>query len=217
MGVITALEVQKRNKERVNVYLDGEYHFSINLMDAAKLRKGQTLSDADIARLQSDDDVVKAVESAVRFLAYRPRSVAEVRRNLAEKSIEESVIAAAVEQLSALSYLDDRAFARFWVDNRTMFKPLGLTALRYELRQKGVDETIIADVLDDLDIEAAVYQAAQTQVRRLRGTDTRTFRTKMASFLQRRGFNYAAINDVLTRLIDELHPEGYFADDDDTP
>ncbi|HEX2619589.1 MAG TPA: RecX family transcriptional regulator [Phototrophicaceae bacterium] len=212
MGVITTLEVQKRNKERVNVYLDGEYSFSTTLIDAARLRKGQTLTDAEIAALRVEDAIAKAVDSAVRFLAYRPRSVAEIQRNLAEKSIDELVITAAIDRLSTLGYLDDEAFARFWVDNRTAFKPLGPSALRYELRQKGIAEGIIEEILDQLDATASARQAASGQIRRLRGSDQRTFRQKLGSFLQRRGFGYDVISEVVSAWIEELEATDYFAD-----
>lgn len=212
MGVITALEVQKRNHERVNVFLDGEYSFSITLIEAARLRKGQTLTEAEIAALRGEDAVHKAVDSAVRLLTYRPRSIAEIRRNLNEKSIDEAVIEAALDRLSALGYLDDEAFARFWVENRTAFKPLGPTALRYELRQKGVAEAIIQEVLESQDATEAARQAASSQLRKLRGTDQRTFRQKLGSFLQRRGFSYEVSGSVISELIETLEAEAYFAD-----
>lgn len=220
MGVITALEIQKRNKERVNVFLDGVYRFSVNLMDAVKLRKGQTLTDNDIAALKAEDDVVKAVESAVRFLSYRPRSISEVRRNLTEKQMEPPVIDAALERLSVLGYLDDEAFARYWVENRTSFKPLAPTALRFELRRKGISDAIITEVLEAVDPNAAARQAAQTQVKRLRGQDRKTFRTKLSSFLQRRGFSYDVIREVIGTLTEELDSDdpNYFRsleDDED--
>lgn len=215
MGVITALEIQKRNKERVNVYLDGEYRFSVNLLDAARLRKGQHLTDDEIVQLRAEDAVTKAVDSAVRFLAHRPRSVYEIRRNLQGKKLDEPVIDAAIDRLNALGYLDDEAFARYWVENRTMFKPLGPAALRFELRQKGVPETIIQTVLVNLNPAEAAYQAAASQVRRLRGSDERTFRTKISSFLQRRGFNYAVIREAVDQHLETLRETGYFVDNAD--
>jgi regulatory protein len=218
MGIVTALEVQKRNKERVNVYLDHEYAFSLNLMDAARLQKGQALTESQIAEMKADDEVAKAVDRAVRFLSYRPRSTQEVRRNLQEKAVDESVIETAISKLNTLGYLDDHAFARFWVENRMTFKPLGTTALRYELRQKGVPDTVIEEVLTDLDTEAAVYAAASARLTRLQGQDQRTFKTKMSSYLQRRGFAYDVIRTVIARLIEEAE-SGYFsaenADDDE--
>jgi len=64
VGVITALEAQKRNKERVNIYIDGQYAFSLTLMEAARLKKGQSLTEAEVAALQGEDTVLRAVDSA---------------------------------------------------------------------------------------------------------------------------------------------------------
>lgn len=211
---ITALEIQKRNKERVNVYLDGEYAFSLNVIKAAALRKGQELTEAEIAALQGEDSVGQAVDSAARFLAYRPRSTAEVRRNLFEKGMPDAVIDQAVERLEQMGYLNDHAFAKFWMENRQNFKPLSQRALRYELRQKGVSDDIIDGVLGGLEDEKAAYNAAQSQVRRLRNTTPENFRVRLGVFLQRRGFSHHTVHDVINRLIEEIRTEDetYFSE-----
>lgn len=217
MPVVTALEIQQKNKERVNVYLDGEFAFGLDIMLAAGLRKGQQLTDDEIEVLRDDDAVNRAVNQAVRFLSYRPRSTSEVRQNLAEKKIPEAVIAAAVDRLNALGYLDDGAFARFWVENRNTFKPLSARALRYELRQKGVADTDIDLALSDLDTFDAAYRAAQSQVRRQRQKTRQEFRNKLGAFLQRRGFDYETIRQVVEQLIDEIANEDpeYFISDEE--
>ncbi len=217
MSVITALEIQQKNKERVNVFLDNEYAFSLDLMMAASLHKGQHLSEEEIALLQDQDAVTRAVDQAVRFLAYRPRSMSEIRRNLADKQIPEAVIEAALERLSGLGYVDDEAFARFWVENRNTFKPLGARALRYELRQKGVADADISAALENIDSHEAAYRAAQTQARRYRQTSRAEFRNKLGPFLQRRGFDYDVIREVVERLITETeteNPEFFLADEE---
>lgn len=206
-GTITALEIQKRNKERVNVYLDGEYVFSLEAMKAAALRKGQTLTEAEVDALRGEDEVARAVETAARFLAYRPRSVAEVRRNLVEKDTPDEIIDAALQRLHDMRYLDDHAFAVFWVENRSQFKPLSPRALRYELRQKGVEDSIVNDVLANVDPQNTAYRAAQSQVRRLQNSTIDVFRHKLDVFLQRRGFSHAAARDVIEQLIEEIEAE----------
>jgi regulatory protein len=217
---ITALEVQKRNKQRVNVYLDGEFAFGLSLMEAARLHKGQALSEDEIAALRGEDAVLQVVDSAAHFMSFRPRSIQEVRQNLAEKETPPEAIEAAVTRLTAMGYLDDEAFARFWVQNREAFKPLSHRALRQELRQKGVSDTIINEVLSDHDEVELAYQAAATRVRRLSNLSKRDFRTKMSAFLQRRGFSYNTTQDVVTRLIEEQEAQDshFFnrtADDDE--
>jgi regulatory protein len=210
MGVITALEVQKRNKKRVNVYLDEEYVFSLSLDDAVRLRKGQILSDAEIEQLRDQDAVARAVDSAANFLSYRPRSSHEVRQNLLQKDVPPAVIDAAFDRLNALGYLDDHAFAEFWVRDRNAFKPLSPQALRYELRRKGISDALIAEVLADVDADDSAYRAAMSQSRRYRGFDQRTFREKMYAFLQRRGFSYSTARSAVQRLIEELDAESDF-------
>ena len=204
MRTITALEIQKRNKERVNVYLDGEYAFSLALIEAAKLRKGQSLTDAEIDALCGEDDVTRSVDYAANFLSYRPRSVAEVRRNLEKKDLPEAIIEQAIDRLQQLGYVDDVAFARYWLENRDTFKPRGPAALRYELRQKGVAEDIIGAALESLDPFDAARRAGEAKARRLRGLTREAFRNKLGSFLQRRGFRYETTRDVIHQIIDEL-------------
>jgi regulatory protein len=224
-GTITLLEVQKRNKNRVNVHLDGEYAFSLTLDEAARLHKGQVLSEADVERLHNDDDVIRAVDASARFLATRPRSEHEVRDNLVKKETDPTVIDAAVERLRALGYLDDLAFAQYWVQNRTTFKPLSARALRYELRQKGVANPIIDQVLADLDGDSAAYSAAQEHLRKLRGLTRREFSEKLTAFLQRRGFSFGEIRPVIQQVLEELdetEPDRFTEadeaqDDDDSP
>lgn len=217
MPVVTTLEIQKKNKERVNVHLDGEYAFSIDLLTAARLHKGQHLTDDEIAALKDGDALSKAVDRAVRFLAYRPRSAAEVRRTLADKKTPEDVIEAAVEHLSSMGYLDDGAFASFWVENRNTFKPLSPRALRYELRQKGVSSADIEAALENLDVADAAYRAAQSQLRAQRGKTRDVFRAKMSAFLQRRGFDFDVIHSTVEQLIAELTEEDpeYFLSDEE--
>jgi len=128
-GKITALRFQKRNKDRVNVYIDGQFAFGLAAIEAARLQVGQTLSDDDVARLRVRDEVERAYERALNFLSYRPRSEAEVRRNLYKKDVEDEVVEVVVERLTRAGLVDDREFARYWVENRLQFNPRGARAL----------------------------------------------------------------------------------------
>jgi regulatory protein len=198
-GTITALVVQKRNKERVNVYLDGEFAFGLAMIEALKLHKGQTLTDEDIARLKTLDEIEKAHERALNYLSYRPRSVDEVRRNLSGK-YPEPAVEAVIDRLERAGLLNDREFARFWVENRDQFKPRSERALRYELRQKGVGDADIDLALESIDEADAARRAAEGRVRRYRNADEKTFRKRMSDFLARRGFSYGIIRDVVDQL-----------------
>lgn len=208
-GTITALVVQKRNKERVNVYLDGEFAFGLALAEAIKLKKGQTLSDEDIARLKALDEIEVVHERALNLLSHRPRSAEEVRRKLRDSKQEfsDTAIETVIERLERAGLLDDEAFARYWVDNRERFNPRSARALRHELRQKGVSDQVADKVLADLDEQDAAYRAAQAKVRRYAHADEAEFRKRMGGYLSRRGFAYGVVRDVLDRLWDEIQTQ----------
>jgi regulatory protein len=217
MQKVTRLERQKRNKNRVNVYLDGEFAFGLNEMDAAKLSTGQQLSPSEVATLRESDAISKAFDKAVNLLSYRPRSKEEIRRRLAKKDYSEHAIAVAIERLERMGYLDDRAFATFWIENRNRHKPRGKRALRYELRRKGISDRIIRELLDEMvDEKEGAYEAAQSRLRRMRGATEYEFKRKVGGFLQRRGFSYDAVNRALDRHINEINERepGYFAEPD---
>jgi len=205
-GTITALQAQKKNKERVNVYIDGRFAFGLAAIEAVRLRHGQKLSDEEIATLQERDETHQAHEAALRYLDYRPRSVDEIRRHLKGKSVEPDVIDEIVERLAQAGLLDDRAFARYWLENRNDFRPRGERALRMELRQKGVPDDIIDEVLaEGLSEDKAAYQAALTQARKIRTTDPREFRRKLEAHLVRRGFSYDSAREATARAWNELN------------
>jgi len=207
-GTITALKVQKRNPQRVNVYLDGRYAFGLAAIEAARLRRGQVLSDEDIEELKERDSFEKAHDRALRFLSYRPRSEAEVRRYLRGKAVSPAVEDEVIEHLTKARLLDDLAFARYWVENRESFKPRGLRMLRYELRQKGLSDESIAQALADLDEEESAYRAALRRGRKLAHLDQASFRQKLSAYLLRRGFPYGVVNPIVERAWQKLKPEG---------
>jgi regulatory protein len=214
---ITALEVQQNNQERVNVYLDGEFAFGLPAIDAARLRKGQTLSEEEIAVLRQTDEVARAFERVVRLLARRPYSTAEVRRYLEKNKTVLPIIEEVLSRLAQLGYIDDRAFAAYWVENRERFRPRGTQALQHELRQKGITDDIISEALENVDRTDSAYRAAQERVHRLRGLSPQEFKTKLGAFLVRRGFGYDIVREVVDRLIRELQEEqpDFFATDEE--
>jgi regulatory protein len=204
MGTITALQFQKRNKDRVNVHLDGEYAFGLTAVKAARLHNGQVLSDASIDALKAQDQQDQAFDRAVRFLSYRPRSRVEIERYLRRKGAGDPVLSDVIHRLEQAGYLDDEAFARFWVDNRQRFRPRGQRALGYELRQKGLSSQTIATALGGLDEDKAAWQAIEDRLSRWNDLTHEQLRRKVTAFLQRRGFDYEVIYLTFQRVCQTL-------------
>jgi regulatory protein len=203
-GTITALEYQKRNRNRVNVHLDGRFAFGLPAIVAARLARGQSLSDAEIEALKAEDAIETAYARAINYLSYRPRSRAEITTYLRRRGVIESQIEVVTERLERAGLVDDEAFAQFWVENRERFRPRGLHALRYELRHKGISDKVIDRVLAPVDLSASAYRAAAKKARQMSHLDKATFERKLVDYLARRGFEYEVAREAAGRHWTEL-------------
>lgn len=204
---ITALTLQKRDRQRVNVFLDGEFAFGLSRIIAAWLQVGQELSDEKIAELQQQDSREYAYQQALKFINFRARSEAELRRYLVKRGVSQEFVDSTVDRLRSSGLVDDTNFARSWVENRNEFKPRSKRALAFELRIHGIGDELIEQALEDQDDESLAYVAALKQSRKLKDLAWVDFRRKLAEFLARRGFTYDVIAPVVTRVWQELNSE----------
>ncbi len=200
---ITALKIQKKDRNRINIYLDGEFAFGLTRIVAAWLKVGQELSEAKIIELQATDAREIAYLKTLKYINYRDRSEKEVRQYLSEKDIPDAILEDVVERLRRNGLIDDLRFAQNWVENRSTFRPRGRRALAYELRQKGIPESILQDVLDQCNEEHLAYLAAVKQSRKIENLEWSDYRKKLSGFLSRRGFGYDTISTILNRMYDE--------------
>jgi regulatory protein len=208
MRMITAIEPQKKDPKRVNIYLDGKYAFGLNGILAAWLEVGQPLTEEKMNSLVLDDGLESSYQKALHFISFRPRSVAEVRKNLAGRDVPEDLIDETIQHLQNNSVLDDAKFALDWVANRKEFRPRSHLALRMELRQKGIPEEIINKVLEEtIDDESLALLAARKYEHRLEGLNEFEFRKKISAILARKGFSFSSINPVSSVVWNDLHPE----------
>jgi regulatory protein len=215
MRKITALQVQKRNPNRVNLHLDGEFAFGLARIVAAWLRVGQELTEEKIEQLQAEDARERAFQQAMLFLSYRARSESEIRQNLRKHEIPEAVIELTLERLRQGGLANDQQFAQTWVENRSTFRPRSRRMMALELRQKGLNEDAVSSAVANVDDGALAYEAAQKKVARYRGLEWNDFRKKLSDFLARRGFSYSVIAPVVTRLWNEAHKDEQHYEEED--
>jgi regulatory protein len=223
MRIITAIEAQKNNPNRVNIHLDGEFAFGLARITAAWLKLGQELNDEKIAKLQADDARERAYLQALLYLSYRARSEAEIRQNLRRHEIPETVIEETIEKLRGEGLANDNQFAAAWVENRNTFRPRSRRALAMELRQKGLDDETVASALTGVDEDALAYEAARKRASQLKaraersrsGLEWSEFRKKLSEFLARRGFPYSVIAPTVSKVWNEAHMEEKHFEDED--
>src|SRR6266851_5028821 len=209
---ITALEPQVNNPERVNLYVDGRFLLGVSAVVVLQmgLRLNQELLPEQLEQLRSEEAEQQAVDRALNYLSFRPRSREEVRRYLRRKETPPEIIEAALARLDRLDFVNDRAFAEFWIETRGQFNPRGAHALKNELRMKGVEREVVDELVDDEQDEERALRAGRKKavsLMHLPHMDYATFRNRLGSFLQRRGFGYQVVTKTVRELWKELKDE----------
>jgi len=200
------------NPDRFNLFVDGRFLMGVNAVVVLQmgLRLEQELSPEQVEQLQSEEVEQRAVDRALNFLSYRPRSREEVRRYLSRKETPPEIIETALARLDRLDFVNDRTFAGFWVESREHFSPRGARALKNELRMKGVERDVVDELVnDELDEERALRAGRKKAITLLNASniDYATFRNRLGSFLQRRGFGYQIVTKTVRELWKELKAE----------
>lgn len=207
--VITAITAQKRNTQRLNISLDGEYAFSLDRLTATWLKVGRKLSPEEIVSLQEKDEQEVAFNRALRYLSYRARSEAEMRKYLSDKGFSDHVSQTVIDRLKDERLINDPRFAQDWIDNRVSFRPRSQTQLRFELRNKGLSEDLIEDALQEADLDdiELACVAGKKLVGRYARLGWLDFRQKLGAALARRGFSYETVRSVTRQLWDECQTQ----------
>src|SRR3989442_13573462 len=199
---ITTLEPQANNPERINLYVDGRFLLGVSaaIVLQMELQLGQELLPDQLELLRREEVEQRAVDRALNYLSFRPRSREEVRSYLRRKETPPEIIDAALARLDRLDFVNDHSFAEFWIGTREQFSPRGARALKNELRMKGVDREVVNELVDDEQDGERALRAGRKKAMLLVNIpdmDYATFRNRLGSFLQRRGFGY----EVTTRTV----------------
>lgn len=216
-GTVTRVSPQQATAERMNVYLDDRFAFSISVRALAEhpVSVGDRLGEADVARLRDADEPDRAVTSALNLLTHRGRSERELRQRLRMKGYTAGAIDEAIRKVAEWGYLDDERFAVSWVEQRQAGKPRSRRALANELREKGVAREIVETTLEEAEIDevADARRLAADKWRKDHGLEPDKRRQRTAAFLARRGYGW----DVAKQVLDELARDEDEGSDDFEP
>lgn len=161
------------------------------------------------------DQFEKFYDKALRFLSFRPRSEKEVRDNLQKKSFgrgsgssesSDELISLVVQKLKEKKFINDREFAKWWIEQRTLVKPTGKRLIKIELNKKGIDKDLIDEIFAELEsmvvneLEMA-RKLVQRKIEKYKGMDRQKIYQRLGGFLGRRGFDYDTIKEVLKEFI----------------
>lgn len=208
MPVVTALEPAPGRLGGLVLEVDEAVRFRVSedLCQRRGLHIGDRLSTAELESLVQEAGDAEAMERAVHYLSYRPRTCREVRRYLGKHGLSGHADPA-IDRCIELGYLNDEAYARAFVRERIRLKPRGRPRLVSELLGRGVDRDTAERAVERTLAEEGVTEAAllrevaQRRARSLRNLDPPAARRRLSAFLGRRGFRTGAIREVVLELL----------------
>lgn len=205
---ITSITIQARDKDRVNVSVDGKYRFSLDILQVGDLgiKIGNEYREDELAKLEEESQFGKLYARALEYSLMRPHSTREIKDYLYRKTrdtrtkegkirkgVSQQLTERVLERLIQKGYVDDEKFARFWIENRNLKKGSSMRKLSAELSAKGVDRSIIDTLLDESDRTDIDELQKIIEKKRSRYDDEQKF----MAYLARQGFSYDDIKDAL--------------------
>jgi len=205
---ITALKIQVRDKDRVNVFVDGKYRFSLDISQVAELgiKNGAEYTEEELVELENESQFGKLYTRSLEYVLIRPRSQRELRDYLyrktrdtrtktgdVKKGVSKELTERVFQRLLEKGYLDDEKFARFWVENRNVRKGSSLRKLRSELQAKGVESGIVQQVLENSE------RSDSDELRKVIAKKASRYddEQKLMAYLVRQGFRYDDVKEAL--------------------
>lgn len=201
MRKITKIEQQKKKKNRVNIYIDGEFAAGLYKDTVVKyhLYENKEITPAEISSIKEFEEFIDAKEKVLNFISYRERSQKEIKDYLSNKEVCRETIDKVLSDLEKAGLIDDRRFALTWIKNRNKINPRGNFALRLELQKKGIEEDEIEKLLGDIDEKENARKVLNKAVKKY-GIKASS-KNKILKYLQRRGFSIKTSIEVLEELL----------------
>lgn len=197
-GVLRITDIRQgvKNPNRVNVFVNGKYAFSLDIAQVVdlKIKVGLEISEEKLEDYKKASEFGKLYQRALEWVLMRPRSEKEVYdylyKKVYEKKIDKKNISVIVCRLRDKNYIDDEKFAKYYVENRFAKKGISRKRLKMELMKKGVETEIIERVLDGRNDEEEILKIIVKK--RAKYDDE-----KLISYLCRQGFPYQLAQNLV--------------------
>lgn len=196
MRTITELKVQQKDKNRVNLYLDGRYFCALELETVVKngLKIGTIIAEEKLSQMQIESEKQTAYTKALKLISVRYKTQREVEKYLYEKGYLAPVVYYVVSKLNEYHYIDDERFVQSYVASHK--STCGRLKLKQQLMSKGVSESIIdAYFQEEFEQNDIIVHLAQKYMKSK--PNTKENFAKLFRYLMNKGFEYEEIKTAL--------------------
>ena len=194
---ITAIRQQVKNPERVSIFVDGKYEFSLSLDELLqqKLKNGDELTKSDVKKLKKISADGKLKLRAMEWLLNRPHSIREFRDYLYRKKAEPELTESFIKDFAQKGYLDDRKFGQWFIDLQKR-RSKSNRAIRFELFAKGLDRELVEDLTADQE-DDELARLKKLVAKKRQSTRYKNDELKLKRYLVQQGFSYELVKECL--------------------
>lgn len=193
MGIITEIKLQKRNKNRVSIYVDGKFLTGMQSITAARegLKTGLEIDERRLMNLVYESETAEAFDKALGYIARGPKTCREVTDYLCSKQFSADAAQSAEHKLCEYGYLDDKKYVESYISCYSAER--GINRLKADLLAKGIDKNLAEEKLSAVTgQEEAAAEAAKKYMRTHKEAD----KNKLCRHLYSKGFSYSVISAV---------------------
>lgn len=213
MQTITQISENKKNKNRVSIFVNDEFVLSCDkeLIYTKSLKKGQSVDVSTLRELAIEDDYLRARDTSFRFLEKTMKTEKQVRDRLLEKEFEPSTIDRVIVLLEEYNLLDDRHYVELFLKEK--LRSRGIKKVTYELYNKGINKEMLEEILEDFDTgsleEESCQKLAEKKFSEIKKKEEDRYKqkSKLYAFLAGKGYGYEMINAVIRQVMDETSEE----------
>ena len=207
MNIITKIEEGKRNKERVNIYIDNEYAFSVSkeILYKENLKVDDTVNIEDLREIVKKDNYIKCKNSALRIVERSYKSERELKDKLLLKGYDKDSIEKTIEFLKEYNFLSDNNYTKMYVKDKSKFQ--GKNRIKFDLYRKGIDEEIIQEELSSIDEEDEREVAYNLVLKKYnviskRESDKYKLSQKLYRYIVSKGYSYDIASYAIKKVLE---------------
>ncbi|MCI6276352.1 MAG: recombination regulator RecX [Clostridium sp.] len=208
-GKITSIEVQKKNKDRVNVFVNYEFAFACNMELIYKegISKGSIIDEESLKEIVYKEEKLKAKSTALKILERTLKTESEIREKLIAKGYDENITEETIEFLKSYNFINDESYVKLFVKEK--LKSKGKNKIKFDLQQKGIDSELISkaflEISDDVEkLKAKELCIKKYNILKKSTDDERKIKEKLFRYLVSRGYDFSLSNEIIKETINEF-------------
>lgn len=206
MGTITEISVQKKNKNRCNIYIDNVFAFGVSneLIYKENLKVGMIVDEEKLKKIAYEENLINCKETSLKIIERSYKTKKEMTKKLLEKGYSLKEINETLKFLEEYNFINDESYTKAFINDRT--KTQGKQKIKYALKNKGISDEIIEEELSKLDMEkekenANILALKKYNILIKRESDKYKLKEKIIRFLISRGYDYEVAKDAVNEML----------------